>query len=90
MTLARRFARISLSSTRWLLPWIAVLFVSAALASAMNAATGQGPATSAGEQRMSLSTTTSSLANGGNFGVISNTSPASTGHASSNGCCTWD
>jgi hypothetical protein len=29
-------------------------------------------------------------ASGGTFGVMSNTSPASTGHASSDGCCTWD
>jgi hypothetical protein len=27
---------------------------------------------------------------GGRFGLMSTTTPASTGHASSNGCCTWD
>jgi hypothetical protein len=27
---------------------------------------------------------------GARFGIMSTTSPASTGHASSDGCCTWD
>jgi hypothetical protein len=39
MTRSHDFVRISLSSARWLLPWIAVLLVSVAVAYAMGSAT---------------------------------------------------
>ncbi len=109
MTLSRGFARISLSSARWLLPWIAVLFVSVTLAYAMGSAR-HGSSSASDQQpdvQLALSTaeasgatdleqsTTSSLKtatepSGGRYGVMSTTSPASTGHASPLGCCTWD
>src|SRR5690349_25082083 len=38
MTRSRRFVRISLTSARWLLPWLAVLFVSVTLAYAVTGA----------------------------------------------------
>jgi hypothetical protein len=149
MTRSRAFARITLGSARWLLPWIAVLLVSVTLAYAMSSAvhggasaTDQQPdvqaAASTAERTTaapleqpttSLATTSAKLdrstvaepcsgigsglphvgvdwwivAEGqtvvcnramapsrGTFGVMSTTSPASTGHSSSNGCCTWD
>ncbi len=46
MTRSGGFARISLSSTRWLLPWIAVLLVSVILAYAMNTALDGGASAS--------------------------------------------
>ena len=49
MTRSRGFARITLGSARWLLPWVAVLFVSATLAYAMSSAVHGG--TSAGDDR---------------------------------------
>jgi hypothetical protein len=49
MTRSDGFARVSLSSARWLLPWIAVLFVSATLAYAMSSAVHRG--TSPGDQQ---------------------------------------
>jgi len=82
VTRSHGFAHISLSSARWLLPWIAVLFISVTLAYAMSSALDKGA--SAGTQpevRSVISTT---------VGFMSTTSPASTGHASSDGCCTWD
>ena len=82
MTRSRGFARISLSSARWLLPWIAVLFVSVTLAYAMSSALHKGVSASIQpEVRSAVSTT---------FGFMSTMSPASTGHASPDGCCTWD
>ena len=120
MTRSRRFAHISLSSARWLLPWIAVLFVSATLAYGMNTVIGgsaSGEAGTATTREQSTTLSTSALADGddvrarflastataathdatleartsgGTFGITSMTSPASTGHASPNGCCTWD
>jgi hypothetical protein len=168
MTRSRRFARISLSSARWVLPWIAVLFVSATLAYGMNtviggsaSASGHQPgvqaaaltgeaaaATAGGQSTTSVSGTSAALADGDDvrarfpaslttappqgvhrwmlyvglntwipaepsttgaleqsaasqsdsaaaptgdtLGVMSMTSPASTGHASPDGCCTWD
>ena len=133
MTRARGFARFSLSSARWLLPWIAVLFVSVTLAYAMNSALDSGASTSdqQGDARAAVSTgegapptqgvhrsmlyvglntwipaepsTTAALEQstasqsdsaaaltGETVGVMSTTSPASTGHASPNGCCTWN
>ena len=149
MTRSRRFAHVTLSSARWLLPWIAVLFVSATLAYGMNIVTsgsasasgrqmlsGEAAAVTAREQSTTLSTTAvladgddvrtrfvANLANaatsdgshapgtcsgmgsgptqvgvdswivaeGQDFACESGKpSPASTGHASPNGCCTWD
>ena len=49
MTRCPDFARISLSSARWLLAWIALLFVSVSLAYAMTSAVRGG--TSAGDQQ---------------------------------------
>ena len=49
MTRSPDFARISLSSARWLLPWIALLLVSVSLAYAMTSAVHGG--TSAGDQQ---------------------------------------
>jgi hypothetical protein len=127
MTRSRRFARISLTSARWLLPWIAVLFGSVTLAYAVTGAV-HGGAQARDRQRdvqgaVALSTdeATTSMAlewlqesrsraasidelfddaalkrsssthpSGVTFGVMSNTSPASTGHASPAGCCTWN
>jgi hypothetical protein len=91
VTSSRRFPRITLNSVRLLLPWIAIWFVSVTLASAVNSVVGGGVATTAHEQSTMSGVVTSFVsADSGQFGVISNTSPASTGHASSNGCCTWD
>jgi hypothetical protein len=42
MTRSRRFARISLTSAHWLLPWIAVLFVSIIQAYAVTSAVHGG------------------------------------------------
>src|SRR5262245_23460140 len=100
---------MSLSSARWLLPWIAVLFVSATLAHAMNTAfdragasarqpelqsalstTGQGASAGAPQQSTSVSDTTMAPSERRIFGATSSTSPASTGHAYPDGCCTWD
>jgi hypothetical protein len=108
MTRSSGFARISLISARWLLPWIAVLFVSVTLAYAVATATHGGSsasdqpelhaapltdtaamATDVEQSSTSLSETVMELS-GGRFGVMSISSPASTGHASPNGCCTWD
>ena len=120
MTRSRRFARISLSSARWLLPWIAILFVSATLAYGMNTVIGgsaseETAAATSREQSATLSTsaladgddvraqflastataathddTLAARTSGGTFGITSMTSPASTGHASPDGCCTWN
>jgi hypothetical protein len=109
MTRSGGFARISLSSARWLRPWIAVLFVSVTLAHAMGSAIGGGssaandqpeihavPSTGEAAEAIDLEQSATSLPDvaiqpyGGRAGVMSMTSPASTGHASPNGCCTWD
>src|SRR5437868_11137347 len=99
--------QFSLSSARWLLPWIAVLLVALTLAYATDSGLHQGflasdqldyrAALSTGETavatNLELSRTpwsdTAMKPSGGRFGVMSTTSPASTGHASPNGCCTW-
>jgi hypothetical protein len=82
MTRSLGFAHISLSSARWLLAWIAVLFMAVTLAYAMSSGLDKGAsANTQPEVRSAVSTT---------FGFMSTTSPASTGHASSYGCCTWD
>jgi len=49
MTRSRGFGRITLGSARWLLPWVAVLFVSATLAYAMSSGVHGG--TSAGDDQ---------------------------------------
>ena len=108
MTRSRDFTRGSLSSARWLLPWIAVLFVSVTLAYAMGSAThrgfmasdqpevhaapsiGKAAQTSDPEPSMASLSETTVDPSGGRFGVMSITSPASSGHASPAGCCTWD
>jgi hypothetical protein len=102
------FAHISLRSARWLLPWIAALFVSVTVAYALGSVIrGGSTASDHSEIQMTLSTgeaarppdlklSTTSLSDtamehsGGTFGIMSITSPASTGHASPAGCCTWD
>jgi hypothetical protein len=108
MTRSSGFARIGLNSARWLLPIIAILFVSVKLAYAMSSAIRGGSSTTdqpevqaalsrdeaaaptdAEQSTTSLSETVME-ASGGEFGVVSMSSPASTGHASPNGCCTWD
>jgi hypothetical protein len=101
MTPVRGFAHIGLSSARWALPWIGVLFVSLTLAHAMSAAI-DGWATAGDrhqELRAAASTTDEAAATGTplfdpavtpSAGALGVTSPASTGHATSNGCCTWD
>jgi hypothetical protein len=81
MTRSSGLARISLRSARWLLPWIAVLFVSVTLAHALDNATYAGSVASNPEVQV-LGTTSSA--------VMSMTSPASTGYASPSGCCTWN
>ena len=82
MTRSSGFARIGLNSARWLLPLIAVLFDSDTLGYAMsNAIAGSTLASTQAEVRSAGSTS---------VGVMSMTSPASTGHASPNGCCTWN
>jgi hypothetical protein len=48
-----------------------------------------GGATLLEQSTTSLSDTAMGLS-GGTFGVMSRTSPASTGHASASGCCTWN
>jgi hypothetical protein len=109
MTRSRGFAHLRLGSAGWLLPWIAVLFVSATLAYAMSGAVHGGasardhqpdvqaaPSTGEAAGPTGLEQSTTSLSDtpmepsGGGFGVMSTTSPASTGHASPDGCCTWD
>ena len=50
MTRSRGFARTSLTSARWLLPWVAVLFASATLAYGMSSAALHG-GTSAGDHQ---------------------------------------
>jgi hypothetical protein len=105
MTRSHDFMRIGLSSVRWLLPWIAVLFASVTLAYAMSSALDIGasvstqPEVGPAANRPSIVVTELSPAEARifgmtrsttSFGVISTTSPASTGHASSDGCCTWD
>jgi hypothetical protein len=108
MTGSSRFARISLTSARWLLPWIALLFVSVTLAYAMGSATHEGflfsdqgavhaasstakaAAETDVEQPITSMSETTLDPSGGRFEVMSISSPASTGHASPNGCCTWD
>jgi hypothetical protein len=59
MTRSRGFARISLMSARWLLPWIAVLFVSATLAYAMSSAIGGRASASDQQPEMQARSTTS-------------------------------
>ncbi len=108
MTRSSGFARITLTSARWLLPWIAVLFVSVTLAYAMVSATHGGSSASdrpelhaaplTGEAATATDVEHSSTSlkemavepSVSRFGVMSISSPASTGHASPNGCCTWD
>ena len=84
MTQSIGFAHIRLSSARWLLPWIAVLFASMTLSYAMTSAMVGG--TSASDERAAFNHALSGVA----FEVMSTSSPALTGHASSDGCCTWD
>ncbi len=97
---SRPFGQISRSCVRWLLAWIAALLVSVGLAAAISSAivgaasdreqpdvhagqrTGESVASALDPSLMALS--------GLSFDVMSNTTPASTGHASSTGCCTWD
>jgi hypothetical protein len=127
MTPSGGFTHIGLSTARWLLPWIAVLFVSVTLAYAVTSAvhggasardrqpdvhgeaalSTDGAATPTALERLqesqSRAASTDELFDdaareqssstppfGVTFRVMSNTSPASTGHASPNGCCTWD
>jgi hypothetical protein len=105
-----RFARISLSTTRWLVPWIAVLFVSATLAYAMSGAidagasassqqpvihavvsTGAAAAVSPVDERRMLYVGLNAWIPGEPSTPQTNWStPASTGHASPDGCCSWD
>jgi hypothetical protein len=82
MTRSSGFARIGLNSVRWLLPVIIVLFVSVTLAYAMSSVLDKGASASTQPEVRSAVPTT--------FGFMSTTSPASTGHASPDGCCTWD
>jgi len=109
MTRSSGFARFSLTSVRWLLPWIAVLFVSVTLAYAMGSAIQGGgfsadkqspvhatPSTGEATRAADVAQSTTSLSetvmepSASTFGGLSLTSPASTGHASPNGCCTWN
>src|SRR5215471_1756594 len=129
MTRSSGFARISLTSARWLLPCIAVLFVSVTLAYAATSAisararasdeqpdvevvllTGGAAAPTALERLQESRSATSALPDrfadrlscsgqacnavmppsSSRFGTVDMTSPASTGHASPDGCCTWD
>jgi len=109
MTPSVGFARIGLSSARWVLPWVAVLFVSLTLAYAMGSAIrggasasdqqsevhaalsrGDAAAPTNLEQSSTPLTDTAIEVYGSKSGVKSRTSPASTGHASPAGCCTWD
>jgi hypothetical protein len=83
MTRSRSLARLSLSSARWFLPWIAVLFISVTLAYAMSGVMDKGVASATYELDVRAAVPPT-------FGVMSTTSPASTGHASPDGCCTWD
>jgi len=76
------FARISLRSARWLLPWIVVLFVSVTLAHTLGTTTYGGSLTSSQEEVPAVRSTSNA--------VMSMTSPASTGEASPRGCCTWN
>jgi hypothetical protein len=107
MTHSPGVAGVALKSARWVLPWIAVLFVSVTLAYAMGSAidgwasagdrqpevqaaastTGKAGSTGVLQQSMTSLSDSAMTPTGGAFGV---TSPASTGHASSDGCCTWD
>ena len=104
MTRSIAFARIGLTSARWLWPWLAVLFVSAALVYAIGTCTQAGSSasdrsevhatvstrgTDAVQSMASLSQTVTE-SYGSRSGVMSIMSPASTGHASPDGCCTWD
>jgi hypothetical protein len=106
MTGSHGTARIALSTARWLLPWIAVFLVSTSLAYAGTSAVYRGAsasnqaevstAQSTGENAADLEQSTTSLSetasppSGVTLSVMSLTSPASTGHASPSGCCTWD
>ena len=110
MTRSPDFARMSLSSVRWLMPWIAVFFISATLAYAMSSAAHGGA--SASDQQPDVLAVVSTGEAAADAPVIGrrtmyvglNTwipaeprtpqqmnwaTPASTGHASSDGCCTW-
>jgi hypothetical protein len=82
VTRSHGFAWISLNA-RWLLPWLAVLFISVSLAHVMSSALDKSTLASNRPEVPSVVSTTS-------FEVMSTSSPASTGRASSNGCCTWD
>jgi hypothetical protein len=89
MTQSNGFARITLSSARWLLPWIAVLFASISLAYATTGAMVGG--VSAGDQGSKVHAFDAAVAPSGiTFELMSTSSPALSGHASSDGCCTWD
>ena len=104
MTRSLAFARISLTSARWLLPWIGVLFVSATLVYAIGTSTQAGSSASdQAEVHATVSTggteavqstawlsETVTESYGSRSGAMSSMSPASTGHASPDGCCTWD
>ena len=103
MTRSSGFARITLTSARWLLPWIAVLCVSVTLGYVMVSAThsgsselhaapvtGEAAAATDVEQASTSLSETVMVPSRGRFGDMSILSPASTGHASPNGCCTWD
>jgi len=101
MTRSPGFARICLSCARWLLPWIAVLAVSISLAYVMGSALRGGSWTSDQPEVQALLSRHTAGApsdfelstiepSGGKLGVVPITSPASTGRASPNGCCTWD
>jgi len=103
------FARIGRTSVRWLLPWIAVLFVSATVAYALGSAIHGGsisagnqwavyatPSTGEATRAADVAQSTTLLSekvmepSASTFRGLSLTSPASTGHASPNGCCTWN
>ena len=94
MTRSPGFARICLSCARWLLPWMAVLAVSISLAYVMGSTLRAGSWTSDQPEVQALLSRHTAGApiepSGGRFGVMPITSPASTGRASPNGCCTWD
>lgn len=99
---------VSLGTARWLLPWIALVFVSITLAYAMGSFTHGGSlASDQPEVHAAASTDRATHAtdveqsttafsekakapSGGGLGVMFIASPASTGHASPDGCCTWD
>jgi hypothetical protein len=94
MTRSPGIARIILPNARWLLPWVAVLFVAVTLAYAMTTAVHEVALASSHQLHSRVATQVigyeESGVQGATFGVLSTTTPASTGHASSDGCCTWN